>query len=199
MPAMGKLRAVCVYCGSSPGRSPTFAAAAADLGRTIARQGMTLVYGGAQVGLMGVVADAALDEGGEVHGVITRGLETKEITHRGLTHLDIVDTMHERKFRMADLSDGFVMLPGGTGTFDEFFEAATWTQLGVHDKPCAILDVGGYFAPLVALLDTAADQDFLRAQHRDLILHGTDPAGLLDHMADWQPVRIDKWIDRSDR
>lgn len=199
MRGMGKLRAVCVFCGSSPGRSPAFAAAAASLGRTIARRGLTLVYGGAQVGLMGIVADAAMDEGGEVHGVITRGLETKEITHRGLSRLDVVDTMHERKFLMADRSDGFVMLPGGTGTFDEFFEAATWTQLGVHDKPCAVLDVDGYFAPLLALLDSATDQGFLRPQHRDLILHDSDAPALLDRMSTWEPVHIDKWIDRPDR
>jgi uncharacterized protein (TIGR00730 family) len=196
--AVTKLRTVCVYCGSSPGRQAGFAEAAAALGRTIARRGMTLVYGGAQVGLMGVVADAAIDEGGEVHGVITRGLETKEIAHRGLTHLDVVDTMHERKAAMADLTDGFVMLPGGFGTFDEFFEAVTWTQLGVHDKPCGVLDVGGYFDPLEALLDNATAQGFVRGEHRGLVMVDDDADTLLDRMAAWEPVVIDKWIDRSD-
>jgi uncharacterized protein (TIGR00730 family) len=188
-----------VFCGSSPGRQPGFVEAAAALGRTIARRGVTLVYGGAQVGLMGVVANAAMDEGGEVHGVITRGLETKEITHRGLTHLDVVETMHERKASMADRADGFVMLPGGLGTLDEFFEAVTWTQLGVHDKPCGVLDVDGYFDPLEALLDNATWQGFVRSEHRGLVIVDTDPGGLLDRMAEWEPVVIDKWIDRDDR
>jgi hypothetical protein len=194
-----KLSSVCVFCGSSPGRDPAFGEAAAALGRTIARRGLTLVYGGAQVGLMGVLADAARDEGGTVHGVITRALETKEIAHRGLTRLDVVDTMHERKAAMADRADGFVMLPGGFGTFDEFFEAVTWTQLGVHDKPCGILDVDGYFAPLQALLDRATDQGFVRTEHRGLVMVDADPDTLLDRMAAWTPVVIDKWIDRADR
>jgi hypothetical protein len=194
---MSTLRAVCVFCGSSPGRDPAFAAATARLGRTIAERGLTLVYGGAQVGLMGVLANAALDAGGEVHGVITRALETKEITHRGLTQLDIVDTMHERKAAMADRADGFVMLPGGFGTFDEFFEAVTWTQLGVHDKPCGVLDVDGYFAPLQALLDNATTKGFIRAEHAPML--DADPDALLDRLAEWAPVVIDKWIDRDDR
>jgi hypothetical protein len=194
-----KLSSVCVFCGSSPGRDPAFVEAAAVLGRTIARRGMTLVYGGAQVGLMGVLADATLDEGGEVHGVITRALETKEITHRGLTRLDVVDTMHERKAAMADRAEGFVMLPGGLGTFDEFFEAVTWTQLGVHDKPCGVLDVADYFAPLQALLDNATGQGFVRAPHRGMVLVDADPDSLLDRMAEWAPVVVDKWIDRDDR
>jgi uncharacterized protein (TIGR00730 family) len=196
-----KLTAVCVFCGSSPGRDPAFAEAAAGLGRTIARRGLTLVYGGAQVGLMGVLAGAAMDEGGEVHGVITRALETQEIAHRGLTHLDVVDTMHERKAAMADRADGFVMLPGGLGTFDEFFEAVTWTQLGVHDKPCGVLDVDGYFDPLEALLDAAAGQGFVRAEHRGLVMVDDDPGALLDRMGAWEPVVVEKWFDlgRDDR
>ena len=194
-----KLSSVCVFCGSSPGRDPAFGEAAEALGRTIARRGLTLVYGGAQVGLMGVLADTARDAGGTVHGVITRALETKEIAHRGLDRLDVVDTMHERKAAMADRADGFVMLPGGFGTFDEFFETVTWTQLGVHDKPCGILDVDGYFAPLQALLDRATHQGFVRAEHRDLVMVDADPDALLDRMAAWTPVVVDKWIDRADR
>lgn len=199
MRRVSTMKAVCVFCGSSPGRQPGFVEAAAALGRTIARRGLTLVYGGAQVGLMGVLANAAMDEGGTVHGVITRGLETKEITHRGLTHLDVVETMHERKAAMADRADGFVMLPGGLGTFDEFFEAATWTQLGVHDKPCGILDVDGYFAPLQAMLDNATGQGFVRTEHRGLILVDAAADTLLDRMDAWEPVVVDKWIDRDDR
>ena len=194
---MSKLRAVCVFCGSSPGRDPAFGEATASLGRTIAERGLMLVYGGAQVGLMGVLANAALDAGGEVHGVITRALETKEITHRGLTHLDVVETMHERKAAMADRADGFVMLPGGFGTFDEFFEAVTWTQLGVHDKPCGILEVDGYFAPLQALLDNAAGLGFIRAEHAPML--DDDPGSLLDRLAGWTPAAVEKWIDRDDR
>jgi uncharacterized protein (TIGR00730 family) len=196
---MPKLKSVCVFCGSSPGRQPGFVEAAVALGRTVARRGMTLVYGGAQVGLMGVVANAAMEEGGEVHGVITRSLETREITHRGLTHLDVVETMHERKAAMADRADGFVMLPGGLGTLDEFFEAVTWTQLGVHDKPCGVLDVDGYFDPLEALLDNATGQGFVRTEHRGLVIVDADPGTLLDRMAEWEPVVIDKWLDRDDR
>jgi uncharacterized protein (TIGR00730 family) len=196
---MTELTAVCVFCGSSPGRDPAFAEAAAALGRTIARRGLTLVYGGAQVGLMGVLADAALGAGGEVRGVITRALETKEIAHRDLTHLDVVDTMHERKAAMADRADAFVMLPGGLGTFDEFFEAVTWTQLGVHDKPCGVLDVDGYFDPLEALLDAATGQGFVRTEHRGLVMVDADAESLLDRMVGWRPVVVEKWLDRDDR
>jgi uncharacterized protein (TIGR00730 family) len=192
-----ELSSVCVFCGSSPGRDPAFGEAAAKLGRTIADRGIRLVYGGAQVGLMGVLANAALGAGGEVHGVITRALETKEIAHRGLTSLAVVDTMHERKAAMADQAQGFVMLPGGFGTFDEFFEAVTWTQLGVHDKPCGVLDVDGYFAPLQTLLDNATALGFVLPEHVPML--DADPGALLDRMAAWKPILVDKWIDRSDR
>ena len=138
---------VAVYCGSNPGTDPAFAAAAAALGALLAERGIRLVYGGGHVGLMGAVADAVLDDGGEAHGVITRALEQKEIAHRGLTSLVITETMHERKAALADAADAFVMLPGGYGTLDEFFEVLTWTQLGIHAKPCAILDVGGLLRP----------------------------------------------------
>ena len=146
MPA--RLSSVAVYCGSNPGNDPAFAAAAASLGRLLAHRGIRLVYGGATVGLMGVVADAVLAGGGAADGVITRPLAAKEIAHPGLTSLRVVETMHERKAAMADASDAFVMLPGGYGTLDEFFEVLTWTQLGIHDKPCGVLDVAGFFTPL---------------------------------------------------
>lgn len=195
----GTFSSVCVYCGSSPGADPSFGHAAEELGHLIADRRLRLIYGGGHVGLMGILADAVLSRGGEAHGVITRALQRKEVAHTGLTKLDVVDTMHERKARMSDLADGFLMLPGGFGTLDEYFEALTWTQLGVHSKPCAILDVDGYFKSLVDFLSHAATSRFVRSEHRDMILTGTDPGALLDEMANWQPPATDKWLDRTDR
>lgn len=192
------MSSVCVYCASSPGVDGKFAAAAALLGRTLAQRGIRLVYGGGHVGLMGVVADAALDAGGEVHGVITRALEEKEVAHGGLTRLEVVDTMHERKQSMADQADAFVMMPGGFGTLEEFFEVITWTQLGIHVKPCGVLNVQGYFDPLMTLVEQATRQSFVRSEHRDLLLIDDDPGLLLDRLASWVPVVLDKWLDRSD-
>jgi uncharacterized protein (TIGR00730 family) len=193
------LSSVAVYCASSSGADRAFAAAAESLGRTLAERGIRLVYGGGHVGLMGVVADAALAGGGEVHGVITRALEAKEIAHRGLTSLEVVETMHERKAAMADKADGFIMLPGGFGTLDEFFEAVTWTQLGIHAKPCGVLDAGGYFAPLRDLLDMAVRQGFVRPEHRDMVIVESEPARMLDRLSDWEPVFVPKWLDRRER
>lgn len=194
-----KLSSVGVYCASSPGVDPGYAAAAAGLGQLLAERGIRLVYGGAQVGLMGVLANACLAGGGEVHGVITRALEGKEIAHRGLTSLEIVETMHERKAAMADKADGFIMLPGGFGTLDEFFEAVTWTQLGIHAKPCGALDVDGFFAPLRAWLDAATRQRFLRPDHRDLVIIESDPGQMIARLRAWEPVVGDKWLDRAQR
>jgi uncharacterized protein (TIGR00730 family) len=188
-----------VYCGSSPGADPQFAAAAAALGRLLARHGIRLIYGGGHVGLMGVVADAALSEGGEVHGVITQALEEKEIAHHGLTTLKVVETMHERKAAMADMADGFIMLPGGFGTLDEFFEAVTWTQLGVHAKPCGALNVNGFFDPLLGLFARATQQEFLRPEHRDLVIVEADPALMIRRLGSWVPLTVPKWLDRSER
>jgi uncharacterized protein (TIGR00730 family) len=193
------LSAVAVYLGSSMGTDPDFAAAANSLGGLLAARGIRLVYGGGRVGLMGVLADAVLGGGGSVTGVITRALEDKEIAHHGLMDLTVVHTMHERKATMADRADGFIMLPGGYGTMDEFFEVLTWTQLGIHVKPCAILDVNGYFRPLVGLLDNAAGKGFLRDDHREMVLTGTDPADLIDRMAAWTPPATEKWLDPSER
>lgn len=193
------LSSVAVYLGSSMGTDPDFAAAAKNLGGLLAARGIQLVYGGGRVGLMGVLADAVLRGGGEVIGVITRALEDKEISHHGLMDLTVVRTMHERKAMMADRADGFIMLPGGYGTMDEFFEVLTWTQLGIHVKPCAVLDVNGYFGPLLGLLDHAAGKGFLRDDHREMVLTGTDPVGLLDRMAAWTPPAIEKWLDPSER
>ena len=148
---------------------------------------------------MGVIADAVLAAGGKVHGVITDDLAHKEVGHPGLTSLEVVATMHERKARMADESDVVVMLPGGYGTLDEFFEAVTWTQLGVHAKPCGVLNVDGFFGPLVAFIDGAQSQRFIREKHRDLVIVDADIESLLDRLAAWQPVDTDKWLDRTDR
>jgi uncharacterized protein (TIGR00730 family) len=193
------LLSVGVYCASSRGIDRSFAAAAESLGRTLAERGIRLVYGGGHVGLMGVVADAVLAGGGEVHGVITRALEAKEIAHRGLTSLEVVETMHERKAAMADKADGFIMLPGGFGTLDEFFEVVTWTQLGIHAKPCGVLDVGGYFTPLRELLDTAARQGFLLPEHRDMVIMESEPGRMLDRLNTWVPAFVPKWLDRTER
>jgi uncharacterized protein (TIGR00730 family) len=193
------LSSVAVYCGSSPGADPAFAAAAASLGRLLATREIRLVYGGGHVGLMGVLADAVLLQGGEAHGVITRALEEKEIAHQGLTTLQVVETMHERKAAMADKSDGFIMLPGGFGTLDEFFEVVTWTQLGIHAKPCGILNVNGYFDPLLMLLETATRQRFLLAEHRDLVVAEAGSAALIERLGSWAGGTVDKWLDRSQR
>jgi uncharacterized protein (TIGR00730 family) len=147
---------------------------------------------------MGVVADATMAADGEVHGVITRALQQKEVAHQGLSRLEITESMHERKAAMAEASDGFIMLPGGLGTLEEFLEAATWTQLGIQNKPCGILNVDGYFDPLIALLDKSTEQRFLRREHRELIAVETDPESLVDRLIAWEPVVIDKWLDRPE-
>jgi uncharacterized protein (TIGR00730 family) len=177
------LRTIALFCGSNPGADPAFAAAAAAFGAETARRGLRLVYGGGSVGLMGIAADAALAGGGEVVGVIPRFLLEREVGHAGLTELRVVESMHERKALMASLADAFVALPGGIGTLEELFEIWSWGQLGLHDKPCALLDVAGYFTALVDFLDGAVRMGFVRAQHRALLLTGETPAELLDRLA----------------
>lgn len=196
MPALSSLA---VYCGSNPGAGPAFAEAAASLGRLLAKRRIRLVYGGGHVGLMGTVADAVLGNGGEAHGVITRALQEKEIAHLGLTSLRVVETMHERKAAMADASEAFVMLPGGLGTFEEFFEVLSWTALGIHAKPCGVLDVDGFYDPLRDLLDGGVRSGFVHPVHRDMVLIDSDPARLLDRLAAWTPVIVPKWLDRAQR
>ena len=194
-----RISSVAVYCGSNFGTDPAYARAAASLGEILADRGMRLVYGGGHVGLMGVVADAAMRHGAEAHGVITEALQAMEVAHEGLTSLKVVKTMHERKAAIADAADAFVMLPGGFGTFDEFFEVLTWTQLGIHAKPCGILDVAGFFAPLRALLDGAVTAGFVHPAHRDMVIVDDDPARLLDRLAAWTPVTVNKLLDRAER
>ena len=193
------LFSIAVYCCSNPGLDPVFPAVTASLGRLLAERGIRLVYGGARVGLMGTISDAVLDNGGEAHGVITRALEQTEVPHRGLTSLRVTETMHERKAAMADAADAFIMLPGGFGTFDEFFEVLTWTQLGIHAKPCGILDTAGFFAPLRALLDGAVTAGFVHPAHRDMVIVDDDPARLLDRLVAWTPVTVSKLLDRAER
>jgi uncharacterized protein (TIGR00730 family) len=197
MPA--RLSSVAVYCGSNPGNSPVFAEAAAALGRTLAERGAALVYGGGHVGLMGAVADAVVAGGGQAHGVITRALQEREIAHHGLTSLRVVETMHERKAAMADAADAFIMLPGGYGTLDEFFEMLTWAQLGIHRKPCGIVDVAGYFGPLRTFIDGAVAAGFIRPAHRDMVQVDSDSGRLLDAMAAWEPPAVSKWLDSAER
>lgn len=191
------MKAICIFCGSSPGDKPLYREAATVVGRTIAARGWKLVYGGGNVGLMGAMADAALQAGGEVVGVIPQALVNKEVAHGGLSELVIVSSMHERKARMADAADAFLALPGGYGTFEEFCEVLTWTQLGVHDKPCGVLNVSGFYDPLLALFDRAVQDRFLRPEHRALVIADTDVDNLLDRLASYQPVNLDKWIDRA--
>jgi uncharacterized protein (TIGR00730 family) len=191
------LKSVCVFCGSRPGDDPAFGEAAAALGRTIAERGLTLVYGGAKVGLMGTLANAALAAGGRVVGVIPKGLVSKEIAHDGLTELFLTETMHDRKNRMMTIADAFVSMAGGFGTYDELFETITLAQIGFHDKPNGLLNVNGFFDPLVALLDHTIARRFAAPQHRDLVVVENTPAALLDRIAAWTPPPMgDKWTDR---
>ena len=191
------LRSVCVFCGSRPGTDPAFTEAAAAMGRAIASRGLTLVYGGARVGLMGVLANAALARGGRVVGVIPKGLVQKEIVHDGLTELFLTETMHERKNRMITLSDAYVSLPGGFGTYDELFETLTLAQIGFHDKPNALLDTKGFFEPMVTLLDHTIAHGFAAPQHAGLFLVESDAERLLDRVAAWTPPPLgEKWTDR---
>lgn len=191
-------RRLCVFCGSASGIRPEYTVAAQDLGRVLLERGIGLVYGGAHVGLIGAVADAVLSGGGEVIGVIPRSLVEREIAHRGLTELRIVDGMHERKAVMADLADGFVALPGGAGTLEELFEVWTWAQLGLHRKPCGLLDVGGYFTGLRTFLDHATLEGFLRAEHRAMLIVEQDPAMLLERFARYTAPAIGKWARAED-
>jgi hypothetical protein len=168
------------------------------LARLFAENDIRLVYGGGNVGLMGIIADEVMRRGGAVVGIIPDSLERKEVGHRGITELRVVESMHERKAQMAELADGFIAMPGGIGTFEEFFEILTWAQLGFHDKPCAVLNVAGYYDGLLALCDNAVSEGFLRPAHRQLILDDSDPGILLEKMRNLKPVPVEKWIDREE-
>jgi uncharacterized protein (TIGR00730 family) len=189
------MRRICVFCGSNAGARSEYAEAARALATVLAERKLGIVYGGGNVGLMGVLADAALARGGEVIGVIPQKLVDKEVAHRGVTELLVVETMHERKALMNDLSDAFLALPGGFGTLDEFFEVLTWSQLGFHGKPCALLNVAGYYDCMLAMLDHAVAERFLRPAHRELVIADTDPSRLLQRLSALSPAPKGKWDD----
>ena len=193
------MRRICVFCSSSPGNRPEYRAAAEELGAELVRRNMGLVYGGGNVGLMGVLADAVLRAGGEAVGVIPKHLMTREVGHKGLTKLHVVRSMHERKALMADLSDVFIALPGGFGTFEEFCEVVTWAQLGLHAKPCGILNVLGYYSPLLAMFDHAVEERFLKQENRALVLARDSVPELLQALEEWRPTHVEKWLDRETR
>lgn len=191
------MKRVCVFCGSNSGALPEYAHAARDLARLLVQRRMGLVYGGGNVGLMGVLADAMLEGGGEVIGVIPALLVAKEVAHHGVTELRVVQTMHERKALMSDLSDAFIALPGGFGTLDEFFEILTWSQLGFHGKPCGLLNVANYYDRVLAMLDHAVAEKFLRPAHRQLVITDTSPSNLLQRLLSHSPATAGKWVDAS--
>lgn len=191
------MRRICVFTGSSPGARVEYALAAQQFGRELVTRGYALVYGGGRVGLMGAVADAVLDAGGEVIGVIPKVLLEKEVAHGRLTELRVVASMHERKAMMADLADAFVALPGGLGTLEELCEILTWAQLGLHAKPCGLLNVADYFDGLLAFLDHAVSERFIKPEHRAIIITATAAGDLLDRLASFQPQPVEKWIDRA--
>jgi len=193
------MKRVCVFCGSSAGSQTEYRACAEQLGVELTRRKIGLVYGGGNVGLMGEIADAVLEAGGEAIGVIPEHLMTREIGHNRLTKLHVVRSMHERKALMADLSDAFIALPGGFGTLEEFCEVLTWSQLGLHAKPCGIVNVLGYYTPLLAMLDHAVEERFLKPQNRALVLARETPSELLQAFEDWRPVHVEKWLDRDTR
>ena len=193
------MKSICVYCGSNAGSKPAYTERALALGDRLAQDGLRLVYGGGNVGLMGTVANAVLAGGGEVVGVIPEQLVNWEVAHRGVSRLEVVGSMHERKMRMFELSDAFVALPGGFGTMEEIFEMLTWRQLGIGDKPCAFLDVDGFFEPLIAMIDRMVDQRFLHPAQRADLWHGDDLEAMLSWMRTYAPANASKWLDEKHR
>jgi uncharacterized protein (TIGR00730 family) len=189
---------ICVYLGSSPGHNPVYREAAAHFGRLLAARGFGLVYGGGTVGLMGVIADAVSDAGGEVIGVIPEALRAREIDHQGISELHVVKTMHDRKALMAKLADGFVTLPGGIGTFEEMFETWCWSQLGYHEKPCGLLDVNGFYTGLSGFIDKVVEEGFLKPHHRAMLLIESEPEALLDRMLAYIAPVTEHWIGEKD-
>lgn len=192
------MKRVCVFCGSSAGRRAEYEYAAVAMGEALVERGIELVYGGGNVGLMGVIADTVMRGGGKVVGVIPQALADREIANIGVTDLRVVDSMHTRKAMMAELSDAFIAMPGGVGTFEEFFEAVTWTQLGVHRKPCGLLNVEDFYTPLVNFIDHAVDEGFLKAVHRRAIVVSDDPDELLDALSDVELPDVPKWIKKDE-
>ena len=192
---MSEIRRLAVFCGSNPGARPDYVAAARKLGKLLCERGIGIVYGGSNVGLMAALADTMLDQLGDIIGVIPRMLVQREVANTALADLRIVESMHERKAMMAELADGFVALPGGIGTLEEFFEIWTWGQLGMHEKPCGLLNVAGYFDPLLEFLDRAVAEKFVRDVHRGMVVVESDPAALLARFESYEPPRVVKWIN----
>lgn len=192
---MSEIRRLAIFCGSNPGARPEYVEGARAFGRLLCERGIGVAYGGSSVGLMAAVAEAMLDELGDIIGVIPKMLVEREVAHRALTDLRIVGSMHERKALIAELSDGFVALPGGIGTLEEFFEIWTWAQLGMHDKPCGLLNIAGYFDPLLAFLDRAVEEKFVRDVHRAMVVVESDPAALLARFEAYEPPRVVKWVN----
>ena len=192
------MKRICVFCGSSDGARATYKDAARRLGVALARRGIALVYGGGRVGLMGTVADAVMAEGGDVVGIIPHALVIRETAHQGVTDLRVVNSMHERKALMAQLSDAFISLPGGMGTIEETCEMLTWAQLGIHHKACAMLNIDGYFDPMLAFFDRGVVEGFIRPEHRALLVEGRDPENLLDLLGAYEPPPLEKWITRDE-
>jgi uncharacterized protein (TIGR00730 family) len=192
---VSEIRRLAIFCGSNPGVRPDYVEAARSLGRLLAQRGIGVVYGGSNVGLMAALADAMADELGDVIGVIPRMLVDREVANTTLTDLRIVDSMHQRKAMMAELADGFIALPGGIGTLEEFFETWTWAQLGMHAKPCGLLNVAGYFDPLLEFLDHAVAERFVRDVHRGMVVVERDPSALLARFESYEPPRVVKWIN----
>ncbi|MGR8934220.1 MAG: LOG family protein [Gammaproteobacteria bacterium] len=195
---MKQLKNICVYCGSSPGRIEAYSDAAAALAEALVSRDIGLVYGGAGIGIMGALADAVLRFGGKAIGVIPEALMRKEVAHHNLTELHVTRSMHERKTRMAELSDAFVALPGGIGTLEEIFEIWTWAQLGFHDKPCGLLNVAGYFDPLIEFLDHAAAEQFIHGVHRNILLVENNPETLLNRCMSYQPPVVAHWVGKEE-
>ena len=193
------MKRICVFCGSSQGSRPEYRVAAEELGAELVRRNIGLVYGGGNVGLMGMLAEAVLSAGGEAVGVIPEHLMGREVGHKGLTKLHVVRSMHERKALMADLSDAFIALPGGFGTLEEFCEVVTWAQLGLHAKPCGVLNVLGYYSPLLAMFDHAVEERFLKTENRGLVLARDSVPELLQALEEWRPTHVEKWLDRETR
>lgn len=196
--SMKQIKNICIYCGSGHGRLPAYAEAARALARSLVKRNIGLVYGGASVGLMGVVADQVLQLGGRAVGVIPEALVRKEVAHHHLTELHVTQSMHERKTLMAELSDAFIALPGGLGTLEELFEIWTWAQLGIHNKPCGLLNAEGYYDPLIAFLEHATAEQFVGRTHRAMLLVEQEADALLDLIADYQPPAVAKWVDKDE-
>lgn len=193
-----KIKKICVYCGSSPGKNPAYSLAAADLAKEMCKRGIGLIYGGAAVGVMGAVANAVLEAGGEAIGVIPKSLAVKEVAHDSLSELHVVASMHDRKAMMAELADGFIALPGGWGTLEEIFEILTWAQLGFHDKPCGLLNIEGYYDSLIDFLENSFEQEFVSPLFRPMLMMDQQATGLLNQFATYKAPRVRKWMGQDE-